>query len=230
MKLTKDSEVDTTHSTVRDRIPVLDLDTSAPLAGSLALSTPTITPYYANGAQWIPFGSGGALESGMIGIKLGLAEAIADSSYHQVLFYTDMSPLTPPHPSFTIDTLNSQIVINTDGNYLLYYNIAPTNATISSAVQPEQYVAQMATSMPSQFGFDQATGSFQLFGGNLTAPTAVFPAEIASYVKLSGTWSGFLPATTTVITNLAIATDAPTVEILFGEGGRMQYMGIVKLA
>ena len=124
MRVVKDSYVDYTSSSARDKIPTIELPTSAPIAGSIALSEPSKTPYYADGLQWKPFLGSTTLESGMIGILNGVVEIASDGQYHKVLFDTDLSPLTPAHPSFTIDVPNSQIVINTDGNYFLYYNVS----------------------------------------------------------------------------------------------------------
>lgn len=229
MKVTKDSHVDYSSSTLREKIPVLDLAASAPLAGSIALSTPTITPYYANGVEWLPFGGSGILESGMIGLLDNLILFDTDGAYHQVLFDTDMSPPTPPHPSFTIDVPNSQIVINTDGNYLLYYNLVPGNTGTASPIQPEIYVSQMISSAtPPRLAFTQVNGSFRLNSPTIDVPFAS-AAEGLAYVKLSGMWSGFLPSGTTVNTSLAITSSSIT-EPLFGEGGRSQYMGIVRIA
>jgi hypothetical protein len=230
MKVTKDSHADYSSGRIREQIPVLDLTTSAPLAGSIALSTPSITPYYANGSVWLPFGGGsGVLESGSIGIENSGITFTADGAYHQVLFNTDLSPLTPAHPSFNIDVPNSQIVINTNGNYVLYYNLAPTNTFLASTIQPEIYTSQLVTSIPSNLAFSQVSGSFQLNGATLNPPEAA-ASEIIPYVKLSGTWSGFLPAGTTINTSMSITTASPQSENLFGEGGRSQYMGIIRIA
>jgi len=229
MRVVKDSHVDYSSSSVRNKIPVIDLLPSAPIEGSIALSEPSKTPYYADGLQWKPFLGATTLESGMIGILNNSVEIASDGQYHKVLFDTDLSPLTPAHPSFTIDVPNSQIIINTDGNYFLYYNVTPSNLSVRSANQPETYVSQMVTSSTSPLAFDQKSGGFQLIGGNLVQPIPS-SAENLSYVKLSGSWSGFLPSATTVNTSMAINALTQNVEFLFGEGGRMQYMGIIKIA
>ncbi len=231
MRVAHDSETDTSHAASNGRIPVVNLTRNAPLVGSLALSTPSLTPFYGDGLQWLPFIGAAALESGVIGILGGLVPIVADGTYRQVLFNSDLSPLTPLHPSFTIDLVNSQIVINTNGNYLLYYSLNPSNSFLSAGgTQVEKYASQLITSEPALRAFCQGQGGFSIVQGGLLTPSPADP-EVIPYVSLSNTWSGFLPAGTTVQTQLSITVDnSPQNESLFGEGGRMTYMGIVRIA
>lgn len=230
MRVAQDGKVDASQANQSDVIPVITLAEHPPILGSIALNQNTVTPYYADGTQWLPFGGGGSsvIQSG--GIAAIARTAIdCDGVYHRVLFDTDISPPTPPHPSFTIDTVNSLITINEDGNYLLYYQLTPANTQIAqTGTQPEQYVSQLQTTTPTPLSMCATSGTFILSGGVLNPPAVTSP-EIVAYVSLKGTWSGFLPAGTSVETVLSMLGDVNRDENLWGEGGKMSYMTIAKL-
>lgn len=235
MRIAQDSKVDSSQANQSDIMPVITLAEHPPILGSIALNQNTVSPYYADGTQWLPFGGGGGsvIQSGAIGITAtgpSGPSILTDGVYHRILFDADMSPLTPPHPSFTIDTANSLITINQNGNYLLYYHVTPANTGIAQGgTQPEQYVAQLQTTTPTPLSLCAASGSFRLIGGALQMPAATSPENVP-YVSLQGSWSGFLPAGTSVETVVSIVGSSPvSSELFFGEGGKMQYMGIVKL-
>jgi len=226
MRVVKDIHVDESTSSTRAKIPVVDLTKTAPLLGSMALQSSSKTPFYADGTQWLPFGGFTGLESGLIAI-INFQTITGDGTYYKVLFDADLSPLTPPHPSFTIDTANNVITINQDGNYLVFYMVTPTNFHLSDGNQsPAIYLSRLQTSIPSTLSECQRNGSFSFVGGNLVPPT-----YNAGLVNLGGLWTGFLPQSTNIEADLAIILTNPAdSEDLFGEGGKQQYMGIVKLA
>lgn len=225
MRVVKDTHVDESTSSTRAKIPVVDLAKSAPLLGSVALQSSSKTPFYADGTQWLPFGGFAGLESGLIAM-INFQTITGDGTFYKVLFDADLSPPTPPHPSFTIDTANSVITINQDGNYLVFYMASPTNFHLSDNDQsPAIYLSRLQTSAPATLSECQVNGSFSFVGGNLVPPNVG-----AGLVNLDGLWTGFLPQSASIETDLAIIlTNPANTEYLFGEGKR-QYMGIVKLA
>jgi hypothetical protein len=232
MRVVKDSHVDYSSDRLREQIPVLNLATSAPLSGSVALSTPTITPYYANGTAWLPFGGAAALESAKLSRVAGGQTIITDSTFYNIPFDTDSSPLTPAHPSITVDVPNSQFIVNTTGNYILYYNVTFSNTQLYSTTQPELYTAYMlVSSVSSGVAVDTVNGGFNLNGAVLAPPSGnpITEGSVA-LVNLSGTWSGTLTSGTTVVTIVAINTATTSTEFIEANGDQLTYMGIIRIA
>jgi hypothetical protein len=232
MRVFQDSKSSSSRVETSSILPILNLSEHPPILGSIAISLGDLSPYYANGTQWLPFGGGGpvVIESGRLGTTdFQIPNIITNGTFQRVLLNGDFSPPSP-HPSFTIDTANSLITINEDGTYLIYYKVSPTNTQTARAnSQPEAFVAQLQTTTPSELSSCTRYGGFVLDEGSLFSPDAAQP-QGASYADLNGTWSGFLPSGTSLELVLSItANSTSSEEALFGEGGKLHYMGIVKL-
>jgi hypothetical protein len=230
----KEFHGDYTSSSIRDRIPVLDTNTSAPIMGSIAIRTPSIVPHYADGTQWLPFGGGaGVLESGVLGLTPGAGlNALSDGNFNKVLFDQDQSPLTPAHPSITVDVPNSQFVINTAGNYIIYYSLNPCAIYLSNNdTAPQICCAEMQLSNPAKvIAYGRNDGSFSFQEGSLSPPFAA-PNEPLAKVHLQGSWCGTLNQGCTVQLLFKSANTTNQDTILSAEGDSpFCYMYIVRIA
>jgi hypothetical protein len=226
MRLAKDLNVDALETYAKSTIPVVDLTKTAPVAGSIALSSADLTPFYGNGTTWVAFGGAGALQSGGIFMNAFSSSVPTNGDFTQIPFDTE-TPLSPSHPSFTIDIGDGVIVINEDGNYSVNYQITPGNTQLSGGgTQAEKYTSRLQISNSQTILSEcNLSGSVGFALGALIDPSS----SGISRVTLEGEWSGFLPSGTSLEVALSIYGDNPD-EVLWGEGSRLTYMGITKLA
>ena len=228
MRLARDLNVDVLETFSKTTIPVVDLTNTVPSVGSVVLSSTGLIPFYGNGIAWVPFGgsSTGSLETGRIFMNAFTSSLPTNEDFTRIPFDTE-APLSLPHPSFTINTGAGVIVINEDGNYYLYYQISPGNTQLSSGgSQTEKYLSRLQIeNSQTVLSECNVSGSSGFALGALTPPASIG----FSRVTLEGEWSGFLPVGTSLEVVLSILGDNGT-EDLWGEGGKLTYMGIIKLA
>jgi hypothetical protein len=111
------------------RVPTANDLPSARAAGALAFLTSDKSLYYFDGSMWQKIGLSSADARGLGWIGLGFFETQIISPSTPTLVHFSANYSSVPDTSFSPDLANNQFIINTDGVYIVNYNLALTSSS-----------------------------------------------------------------------------------------------------
>jgi hypothetical protein len=196
MRLGKDSIVDVLEASTKAKIPVIDLTTSFPSLGAVALSSNTRDPFYGDGTTWLPFGGPGSPVSIVKTAQaLPAPAATAGVIFTSATLYTQVLTAGLPVPANQLSTYRFRMLFSVDGTWALLPRAAlfvfPPGTMLSPPATPLviQGVGSGANN-PLPFeslatGVEMATdpdGSFTVTVGPFTPTDATRPFDYVASV------------------------------------------------